>query len=77
MAVRALFPNTIAPREMWAPYYLWRFVVNDGQAGSNPSKPDSHHYFRLADAWCLWCLFEAESGAIYAEQLKGLQKARS
>ena len=23
--------------------------------------------------WCLWCLFEAEIGAIYAEQLKQLQ----
>lgn len=26
--------------------------------------------------WCLWCLFVAEIGAIYAEQLKQLQKAR-
>ncbi len=26
--------------------------------------------------WCLWCLFRAEIGAIYAEQLKELQKKR-
>jgi hypothetical protein len=25
--------------------------------------------------WCLWCLFGAEIGAIYAEQLKELQHA--
>jgi hypothetical protein len=27
--------------------------------------------------WCLWCLSRTEIGAIYAEQLKELKKARS
>jgi len=27
--------------------------------------------------WCLWCLCEAEIGAIHAEQLKVLKKDRS
>jgi len=38
--------------------------------------PSGRHRSRPL-VWCLWCLFRPEIGAIYAEQLKELKKARS
>jgi len=41
---------------------------------------DLHTLFRkiclIVEAWCLWCLFGGEIGAIYAEQLKELKQVR-
>jgi len=31
-------------------------------------------FLPILDSWCLWCLFEAEIGAIHAKELKEFQR---
>jgi len=45
-------------------------LPSDGLAGSYSGDPERNHCSRSL----VWCLFRLEIGAIYAEQLKELQK---
>jgi len=56
-------------------------TLNKGKISNwdiSPRRVTTSSYTALATAgaaWCLWCLFEAEIGAIYAEALKELKQA--
>ena len=46
-------------------------------AGVLPRYAVNHNCDGKEISWCLWCLFRPEIRAIYAEELKQLQQARS
>jgi len=51
-------------------------TTDDEHQGGQGGGPLHASLVSFAMAWCLWCLFEAEIGAIYAKELKELQKTR-